>query len=280
MIRNLVEDFLSDLKKQGRSKHTLINYGYSLEKLISFVENHNLNIGEINAEHLKLFRDQLVERGFKPKTVNTIVSTVKSFFEFLVEKEIISENPLYGESLRIKEARVLPKFMTERELEIFYNWLKTIPEHVALGFRTMLATGMRASEVASITPRDVIRMDNGRYLIHIKYKENRERYAPIMDIDVLKDLVRFIGDRQDDSPLFGVTNHDFKWWAQKCRRETGLNFYSYRCRHTVGTQLLKKGVPIEAVQEILGHAHIGTTRLYAAALRESVLKWAVKLDNG
>ena len=77
-------------------------------------------------------------------------------------------------------------------------------------------------------------------------------------------------------PLLGVTISSLARWA---RMETGLNFYSHRCRHTVGTQLLQRGVPIDRVQDVLGHADISTTRRYAKTAPEAVLKLAAKLDS-
>ncbi|WP_449240389.1 tyrosine-type recombinase/integrase [Desulfoscipio gibsoniae] len=92
-------------------------------------------------------------------------------------------------------------------------------------------------------------------------------------------LIDFVGDRRDDKPLFGITSHAFKWWARKCRLKTGVDFHSHRCRHTTGTQLLQKGISIDKVQDVLGHADISTTRRYAKTAPEAIYELAAKVDE-
>ncbi|WP_341478844.1 site-specific integrase [Sporotomaculum syntrophicum] len=60
---------------------------------------------------------------------------------------------------------------------------------------------------------------------------------------------------------------------------TGVNFHSHRCRHTTGTQLLQKGVSIDKVQDVLGHADISTTRRYAKTAPEAIYELAAQVDE-
>jgi site-specific recombinase XerD len=123
-------------------------------------------------------------------------------------------------------------------------------------------------------------MGNGGYVIRVRHgKGDKERYVPVMDAGVLTALLKFKAGGFDELPLLGVTLSIMARWAKRCRLETGLNFYSHRCRHTVGTQLLQRGVPIDRVQDVLGHADISTTRRYAKTAPEAVLKLAAKLDS-
>jgi site-specific recombinase XerD len=263
----------------GRSKATVKGYCSYLNKFLAFVESNDLEIRSINARHIKMFRNYWIEQGLKPVTVNGIISAVKNYFDFLVEEGILDGNPIVLKRLRIKVDKPLPAFMTPEEL-VFSNWLTTTPRNVALGFRTMLATGMRVSEVSSFSSRDVIEMSNGGYVIRVRHgKGDKERYVPIMEAKVLEDLLEFKAGRAEDLPFLGVTISSLAGWARRCRMETGLNFYSHRCRHTVGTQLLQRGVPIDRVQDVLGHADISTTRRYAKTAPEAVLKLAAKLDS-
>lgn len=280
MLRDLIKNFLIELKMKGCSEYTINTYKHNLNKFVFFVETHNLDFRELTSSQVKLFRNQMVEQGLKPGTINTALSILKSFYDFLVEEMEVKGNPVITRRLRIKEGQSLPKFMTSGELRVFNDWLTTIPEHVALGFRIMLATGMRVSEVSSITARDVIKLDNGGYVIRVRHgKGDKERYVPIMDSEVAGDLLRFKENRPGDSPLLGLQSKDFNRWAEKCRQETGLKFHPHRCRHTVGTQLLQKGISIDKVQVILGHADISTTRRYARTAPEAVLELAAKANK-
>ncbi|HBX22994.1 MAG TPA: hypothetical protein DEF34_05095 [Desulfotomaculum sp.] len=280
MLRNLVKTYLTELKMIGSSAHTLQNYGYHLDKFIAYTEANNLTYTELTPKQVKNFRNHLVEQGLKPRTINAILAALKSFYDFLVEEREVPGSPIVSRRLRVKTGQDLPDFMTAEELEVFAAWLATIPGHVALGFRTMLATGMRVSEAASVTPNDIIVLDNGGYIFRVRHgKGDKERYVPVTDSGVVNELINYAGDRPDHKPLFGITTHAFKWWARKCRLATGLNFHSHRCRHTLGTQLLQRGISIDKVQDVLGHADITTTRRYARTAPEAIYELAAKVDE-
>lgn len=76
-----------------------------------------------------------------------------------------------------------------------------------------------------------------------------------------------------------MKDYIFQIWATKCRLEKGLKFHTNRCRYTMGTQLLQKGVPLDWVQEVLGHKNISTTRHYAKTALEAVLELTAKPDR-
>ncbi|SFH07488.1 integrase/recombinase XerD [Desulfotomaculum arcticum] len=280
MLRKQVKNYLIELKMKGSSEHTVKNYGYHFDKFITYMEENNLNYIELTAKQFKKFRNRMVEQGLKPRTINAVLSALKSFYDFLVEERLVPGNPIITRRLRVKEGQSLPDFMTTEELKVFSEWLSAIPGHAALGFRTMLATGMRVSEAASVTPNDIIVLDNGGYIFRVRHgKGDKERYVPVTDSQVVNDLITYTGDRRDDDPLFGITSHAFKWWARKCRLETGINFHSHRCRHTLGTQLLQRGISIDKVQDVLGHADISTTRRYAKTAPEAIYELAAKVDE-
>ncbi len=279
-LRELVKDYLLDLKMQNNSKSTIKNYIYNLSKFIKFIEDNNLDFSKLNPSQVRLFRNHIVEEGLKPRTVNKTISVLKVFYDFLIEEEEIIGNPVNTRRLRVKEGQTLPRFMTPKELEIFKEWFTTIPENVALGFLTMLATGMRLSELTALLCVDLIRIDNGGYVIRVRHgKGNKERYVPVMDADVARRLVKFRQDRPGNELLIGITARQYDYWSLKCKRQTGLDFYPHRCRHTVGTQLLQKGIAIDKVQEVLGHENISTTRRYARTAPGAILELAAKADK-
>lgn len=280
MLRSQVKNYLTELKMKGSSEHTQKNYGYHLDKFISFMESNSFAYNALTLKQVKQFRNNMVQNELKPSTINAVLAALKSFYDFLVDEREVQGNPIITRRLRVKEGHSLPHFMTPEELKVFNQWLDTIPRHVALGFRTMLATGMRVSEAASVTPNDIIVLDSGGYVFRVRHgKGDKERYVPVTDADVVDDLVSFAGDRQDDRALFGITSNTFQWWARNCRLDTGISFHSQRCRHTLGTQLLQKGVSIDKVQDVLGHADISTTRRYAKTAPEAIYELAAIVDE-
>jgi len=170
--------------------------------------------------------------------------------------------------------------MTAKELAVFKDWLPTIPKLVSIGFLTMLATGMRLGEVTAVTCRDLMQIPNGGYVIRVRHgKGDIERYVPVMDADVARSLVLLKQYRLPDDLLIVVTAGQYNYWSAKCKKETGLAFHPHRCRHTVGTQLLQKGIAIDKVQDVLGHQSISSTRHYAKTAQEAILELAAKADK-
>jgi len=280
MLDVLIEEYLVELQMKGCVKNTVDHNRNHLNRFKDFLERYSLDYLTITAKNIKSFRNEWIEYGLKPKTINGMLSAVKCFYDFLVAEQNVAANPIVLRRLRIKEGQRLPAFMTDEELEILYNWMTGIPRYVSLGIRTMLATGLRVGELAALTPKDFIPLNNGGFVFRVRHgKGNKERYVPILDVEVLKDLMSFIGDRNDDLSVFGAVKQTFINWASKCRKDTGMHFHCHRCRHTVGTKLLQKGVSIDKVQEVLGHENISTTRHYARTAPEAILELAAKVDK-
>ena len=280
MLDVLIEEYLVELQMKGCVKKTIRRSSNHLNRFKDFLIRSNLDYLTITAKNIKSFRNELIGCDLKPKTVNGMLSAVKCFYDYLVAEQYVNAHPIVLKRLRIKEGQRLPAFMTDEELEILYNWMASIPGHISLGIRTMLVTGLRVGELTAMTPKDLIIMNNGGYVIRVRHgKGDKERYVPVMDPEVLQDLISFIGGKKDDRPVFRVTAGTFIGWARKCRLDTGMHFHCHRCRHTVGTRLLQRGVTIDKVQDVLGHENISTTRHYARTAPEAVLELAAKVDK-
>ena len=94
-------------------------------------------------------------------------------------------------------------------------------------------------------------------------KGAKDRLAPVTDRDTALDLAAYAKSRVGRATLFGLSAADLQKAASACAYDTGVEFHSHLCRHTFATELLRRGVPIDVVQEALGHACIETTRVYA-----------------
>jgi site-specific recombinase XerD len=280
MLRDYVNRYIEDFTKRGNAQGSINTYRSNLNKFIRFIDQNSLDFRILTTKQVKILRNMMVEQGLKPRTINSLLSSLKGLYDYLIEEEVINRNPILSGRLRVKQGKSLPGFMTDKELEILNNWLDSVPHEVSLGFRTMLATGLRVSELYALTPRDIILLESGGYLLRVRHgKGNRERYVPVMDGDVAWDLA-CLKERRAGGPLFFIISPaTFQRWARKCRAETGVKFHSHRCRHTVATQMLKKGIPLDHVQEVLGHINITTTRVYAQTALESILELAAKIDD-
>jgi site-specific recombinase XerD len=118
------------------------------------------------------------------------IYTLKMFYDFLVDEGIIAGNPVVTKRLTVVVEDRLPDFLTDEELDAVFNseTYKNLPYYVQLAMRTMLASGLRIGEVASLTPQDVIVRD-GIVLLRVRAKNSKrrkERYVPVLDREVAK----------------------------------------------------------------------------------------------
>ena len=103
--------------------------------------------------------------------------------------------------------------------------------------------------------------------------------APITDRETALDLAAYAGGRLGQASLFGLTSVGLQKEANACAQVTGVEFHSHRCRHTFATELLRRGVPIDVVQEALGHACIETIRVYARTAPAAIMALGVHTGN-
>ena len=280
-LEEAIRAFLKDLELSGKSKKTLEAYYFHLEKFLSFCKEKDLDYQAFNGKESKAFRNYLAISGLSASSINAILSACKSFYDFLLDEELVKGNPFVSRKLRVKEPDKKPAFLTEEELKKVKEAMKTLPRHIELAFETMLWTGLRVSEVASLTGEDVIE-EEGRVFLRVRSgKGQKERLVPVMDKEVAWELLRLSRGRlskgKGEEFLFGVKAGTLKDYAYKIKRASGVDFHSHRLRHTLATRLLAKGVSIDVVQKVLGHASINTTRRYAETLPEAIKELAVEV---
>jgi len=275
-LREAIRVFLKDLGLSGKSRKTLEAYYFHLGKFLSFCEERELDYRLVNGKESKAFRNWLAEMGLSSASVNAVLSACKSFYDFLLDEGLVKGNPFVSRKLRVKEPDKKPAFLTEEELERVREVMKSLPRHIQLAFETMLWTGLRVSEVASLTGEDVIEEEGKVFLKVRSGKGQKERLVPVMNKEIAWELWR-LSKKKREEPLFGVKAGTLKDYAYKVKKASGVNFHSHRLRHTLATRLLAKGVAIDVVQKVLGHASINTTRRYAETLPERVRELAVEV---
>lgn len=277
MLRKLIASYLKELRLSGKSPNTVEAYGYHLDRFAAWCEKNDVDFRKVNGKESKAFRNHLVESNLAPKTINTVLGAVKSFYDFLCEEGIVKGNPLIMKRLRVAEEKRQPDFLTEAETERVLKGLAKFPRHVNLAFRTMLAAGLRVSEAADLKPSDVI-LERGMVFLHVRHgKGDKERLAPVTNAEVARELLELAKERQGQPRLFGVTAGTLKVHAHNLKKATGVDFHAHRLRHTLATRLLAQGIPIDVVQKVLGHADISTTRRYAETMPEALFRVAAKV---
>jgi integrase/recombinase XerC len=286
MDEALVKDFISYLSLQKRSsKHTVENYQRDLLEFFSFLNSEisNIPITEINHQHARSFMAHLIDEKKSPRTVNRKLSTLKSFFKFLIRNQIISINPMQ-KVIGPKTAKKLPVFIDEGQTEqLFLNYefkndYNGIRDKLIIDI--LYQTGLRRAELISIKESDI---DFYNSQLKVLGKRNKERIIPF-GIDLKRNLETYLLVKKENELLNSVllvTNKNKPLTPQHVTRivktilssvTTNSKKSPHVLRHTFATHLLNNGADINAVKELLGHASLSATQVYTHNTIEKLKK--------
>jgi integrase/recombinase XerC len=279
------EAFLKALVARGNSPHTQKAYGGDIAEFLTFLEDSKSSL-DLNA--LRQWLWVLTDAGATKSTIARKSSSVRAFTAWLLEREVIDVDP--GLRLRSpKLERNLPKVATEDSLAKVLERLRnmaTTDKPAALSdwcaFELLYATGMRVSELAGL---DVDDFDFSRQLVRVTGKGNKQRMLPYGDMaaEALARWIRAgrIAHALPESPnallltsrgkRIGVRQIYALVAKQLEDTPTGATG-PHTLRHSAATHLLDHGADLRAVQEILGHASLGTTQIYTHVSVERLKK--------
>jgi integrase/recombinase XerD len=287
MLTNYIEDFLRYLTiEKGLLPNSVKSYKRDLNILTLFLNKKKLDISKINRfELLNLFDEQRKE-GKANNSILRLTSSLKKFFNYLQNEDVIVENPMSNISSPKKEQH-LPQYLTIDEV----NALLEMPDlKNKLGIRdkaileTMYATGFRVSEISSLKLTD-IHFDLG--MIQIIGKGNKQRISPIGEI-ALQYINNYLVNSRN---LLSSTEKEQQYvflnvrggklsrisifeLIKKYAKQAGItkNISPHTLRHTFATHLIENGADLRIVQELLGHSSIVTTQIYTHVSQEHLLE--------
>uniref|UniRef100_UPI004055C328 tyrosine-type recombinase/integrase n=1 Tax=Agathobacter sp. TaxID=2021311 RepID=UPI004055C328 len=219
-----------------------------------------------------------LHKTYKQKTIKRKIASIKAFYNYLEEEELIAENPFRKIRVKFKEAIVLPRIIPRNEIEQLLNFMyanqnkenKVWLRDIAV-IETFFATGARVYEISNLKT-DSIDLNSG--LIRFQGKGNKERYIQVSDIQVLEILRAYYetnSEKIKQSGYFFINRNGTRFSEQSIRimmkkysRLAGIdrNITPHMFRHSFATYLIEEGVDISCVQQILGHSSIKTTQIY------------------
>ncbi len=283
-----VSSFLQHLiVEKGFSQNTSSAYRNDLSQFIEFLQQHGVGSGPgstgvdwgaVDIDSLNLYITELKERkGYRNATAARKVASVKSFFGFLAENAIITEDPT--ESIGTpKVGRSLPKYLTEEEvgrlLDEGYKPGTNEGQRDAVMMELLYATGLRVGELVSLNIGDVNFEES---YVRCLGKGSKERIVHLYP-KALQELQNYmksarpimLGKHKDEQALF--VNHrgerltrQWVWSVLKnYARAAGIqtSITPHTLRHSFATHLLQNGASLRHVQELLGHSSISTTQVY------------------
>jgi integrase/recombinase XerC len=271
------ESFINYLKYEKRfSSHTVVAYKNDLDQ---FVQYCTAVVGEfiVNGVDTKLVRSwivHLMEQELSPRSVNRKVSTVKSFFKFLMKEQIVENNPAINLPLP-KIRKKLPNFVEENNLHhllddgFFSDDFRGVRDKLIINL--LYGTGIRLAELLQLKDTDI---NTKEYLIKVLGKRNKERVIPYpKSINNLLGLyVKLRNEQVETSSLRLLVTEKGKPVYEKLiyrvvkdnlSKVTSLEKRSpHVLRHTYATHLLNKGADLNAVKELLGHSNLAATQVY------------------
>ncbi|MGN0437505.1 MAG: tyrosine-type recombinase/integrase [Lachnospiraceae bacterium] len=275
-LKDKLEMYLEycEYRKQLDQK-TLKAYRIDLRQFFEYV-----GVDEPKKERIEAYITQLHQK-YKQKTVKRKIASVKAFYNYLEEMEIIVENPFHKIKVRFKEIITLPRIIPREEIEQLLNYMyKYLNEHkssynyilrdVAV-VEAFFATGARVYEISNIR-EDCINLNTG--LIRLMGKGGKERYVQISCPSILDVLKKYYAENKSaikKSGYFFVNNRGNRYTEQSIRlmlkkytKQAGIErkITPHMFRHSFATYLIEEGVDVSCVQQILGHSSIKTTQIY------------------
>lgn len=272
-----IEDYLHYLQvERGLSANTIQSYRQDLQEADAFFKTQTKSIAEIDQFVILNFLEQLQQQRKARNTVIRVVSTLRRFFQYLVQFGVIKDDPM----LKVdspKKAQTLPDVLTVAQV----NQLLSMPNtNQKLGIRdraileTLYATGLRVSELVNLKLGDLHLPMN---LLQTIGKGDKERIIPISDVAV-DWLNRYLTTTRV-ALLDGKPNTEFVFlnahgrqltrqaiWLmiKKYVNQAGIKRHvtPHMLRHSFATHLLENGADLRIVQELLGHSDISTTQIY------------------
>ena len=270
MFQNKFITYLSSEKRF--SEHTIKSYTTDLKQFTSFLSSEFQIIDEINEISFQIIRTwiaSLLEKGINPRSVNRKISTLKTYFKFLIREGELIENPM-TKVVAPKSKTRLPVFIEEDQIASLLNEVQFesgfIGQRNKLIIELFYVTGVRLSELINIKISDVNLINKS---IKVLGKRNKERIIPITS-NMTNAINIFIESDKKNTYLF--TDSEGKKLYTKLVYRT-VNKYigkissvnkksPHILRHTFATHMLNNGADINAIKELLGHANLSATQVY------------------
>lgn len=265
----LVSEYLEHLEaERSLSENTIKSYSSDLLELADFMRTENINLDQANERRtINNFIRSLKKNDNSSSTINRKIVSIKGFFSWLLENELITHDPTLDLELP-KIVRFLPKVLSVKEIDnILANCNSPLETAIV---ELLYSGGLRVSELIHLKLNDVNL--KSKYLI-CKGKGNKERLVPIGNrakyaLEVYLNSIDNMYNTSENSYLF--TNNKNKpldrqdvWRLIKnISKNLDKSVSPHTLRHSFATHMLENGADLRTVQELLGHSDISTTQIY------------------
>lgn len=281
-MKKHVNNFYIYLEGKNYSYNTINSYKKDLNQFIDYCKD--INIKNIDYEFIRKYLHLLYDKKYSSKSISRHISSLKSFFKYLMLSDVINKNPMTLIS-NPKIEKKLPNYINHNDLEKILS----IPDKTdKLGLRNALilellySSGVRVSELVNIKLSD-IDFSNKRILIFGKGSKERFVMYGSVCANLLNDYLnnsRNLLIKEETEYLFvnkfgkKITDRAIRMIIEDVIKKSSLKLKisPHTFRHTFATHLLNEGADLKIVQELLGHENISTTGIYTHVSNERLRK--------
>ncbi|MFD1705872.1 tyrosine recombinase XerC [Siminovitchia sediminis] len=272
--------------EKNYSSYTIEFYQKDVEHFISFmIEQCIETLDQVEYFDARLYVTSLFEQKYARTSASRKISSLRSFFKFLLREKVVHDNP-FALVIQPKKGRKLPSFLYEEEMnQLFASCDTSTP----LGLRNLAlmellyATGIRVSECANIQIND---LDLELSTLLVKGKGRKERYVPFGAF-AAESIESYLGHAR--GKLIGSSEHPYVFVNARGGPLTarGIRYilndimnkasmsgkiHPHMFRHSFATHMLNNGADMRTVQELLGHSHLSSTQVYTHVTKDHLRK--------
>lgn len=281
-FKKIIKEYLLKCKYQKNLDNKTIK-AYKID-LMQFETFSRKKSDYMSKKCIENYLSELNCKQYAVKTVKRKVASLKAFFSYLNDEEIVSFNPFNKIKIKLREPIVLPKTISKENLSILFDYIEDNLEDVKIQsyrykemvrdrliLELLITTGIRVSELCDLRKDDLMFSMN---MIKIYGKGSKERIIPIYYhtlIDSIQLYLDVFSEELIQSEYFFLNKRKRRLSAQSVRNmlkkycvllNINQNITPHMFRHTFATMLLDQDVDCRYIQRILGHSSILTTQIY------------------
>ena len=274
MLLEPFKDFLLFEKKY--SKHTVLAYSKDVESFLKFlkIRFNQDDLKEVNYSQIRYWITVLVDQNITNRSINRKISSLKTFYKFLVKIDELNCSPLSKHKALKTEKKVQIPFSVDEIRSVLDSNIGSDFEAIRnkLIIELLYSTGIRRAELINLKLIDV---DFGKNQIKVLGKLNKERYIPLLEnikntillylkkrecLELIQDEFYLIltrkGKKIYNSLVYRIVKNYFSKVSAKVKKSPHI------LRHSFATHLLSNGADLNSVKELLGHSSLASTQVY------------------
>jgi len=268
---NFVKIFLAAKRVEGCSEKTVRYYDSTIRNVLSAIGK---DINQVTTDDLRMYLDEYQKRsGASKVTIDNIRRILSSFFSWLEDEDYIVKSPV-RRIHKVKSCKTVKETYSDEALEIMRDSAESIRDLAIIDM--LVSTGIRVGELVKLNRGD-IDFENRECVVLGKGNKQRKVY---FDARTKIHLQRYLQSRIDDNDALFVSlqrpyNRLLISGVEIRLRELGRKLdihkvHPHKFRRTLATMAIDKGMPIEQVQQLLGHQSVDTTLQYAMVNQANV----------